>query len=125
VLSRVEKLADRPADFKPQDAPNYWSLVPLEEIIAEALGVSVATQKVSSPYEALIEAFGNELAVLLDAPIEAVEAASSPIIAEALQRMRAGKLQIEPGYDGQYGTVHVLTEQDRQAFRSDQQTALF
>ncbi|MBI2589127.1 DNA helicase UvrD [Candidatus Saccharibacteria bacterium] len=125
VLSRVEKLADRAENFKPAGAPDYWSLVPLEEIIAEALGVKVGTQKVLSQYERLLEALGNELEILLDAPPETIESASSPIIAEAIKRVRSGQLHIEPGYDGQYGTVHVFSDEDRQALRSDQQTTLF
>ena len=47
------------------------------------------------------------------------------IIAEAVKRMRAGQLNIEPGYDGEYGTVHVFTDDDRETFRSDHQTTLF
>ena len=125
VLSRVEELADRPADFRPEGAPDYWSLVPLEEIIAEACGVKTGTKKVADQYQTLLQAFGNELAILLDEPIESIEAASSPIIAEGVKRVRAGKLQIEPGYDGEYGTVHVFNDEDRQALRSDHQTALF
>ncbi len=125
VLSRVEELADRPADFKPAGAPGYWSLVPLEEIIAETLAVGVGTKKVAAAYEALLQAFGNELAILLDTPVEALESASSPMIAEAIKRVRAGKLQIEPGYDGEYGTVHVFSDQDRQAFGPAEQVSLF
>jgi uncharacterized protein (TIGR00375 family) len=125
VLSRVEKLADRAVDFKPDGAPEYWSLVPLEEIIAEALGVKVGTQKVAAQYDSLLAAFGNELKVLLDIPVDEIAGASSPIVAEGVKRMRSGQLHIEPGYDGQYGIVHVLDKADRQAFRSDKQTALF
>jgi uncharacterized protein (TIGR00375 family) len=38
VLNRVEKLADRPEGFKPENAIPFKSLIPLEEIIADALG---------------------------------------------------------------------------------------
>jgi len=124
VLSRVEELADRAEGFKPPGTPDYWSLVPLEEIIAEASSVKVGTQKVATQYSNLLEAFDNELSILLDTSIQDIAAASTPIIAEAVKRMRAGQLHIEPGYDGQYGTVHVLTDEDRQAFNSDHQTAL-
>ena len=124
VLSRVEELADRTAGFKPKGAPDYWSLVPLEEIIAEALGAGPATQKVAGPYDALISEFGNELTILLDTPIESIESLTNPAIAEAVKRVRAGQLHIEPGYDGQYGTVHVFGDEDRQSLQSDKQTAL-
>lgn len=126
VLSRVEELADRPEGFKPEGAPQFWSLVPLEEIIAESLGVKVGTKKVAAIYEILLQAFGNELTVLLDVPVEKIELASTPLVAEAVKRVRAGQLHIEPGYDGEYGTVHVFSPEDRQQFEpSATQATLF
>lgn len=125
VLSRVEALADRPENFKPKDAPQFWSLVPLEEIIAEALNVHVGTKKVAAIYEALLQVFGNELAILLDASIEKIESASDPTVAEAVRRVRAGQLHIEPGYDGEYGTVHVFSPEERQQFAPATQSTLF
>ncbi len=125
VLSRVEALADRQENFKPEGAPEFWSLVPLEEIIAEAVGARVGTKKVNSTYEALLQAFDNELAILLDAPTEKIESASNPTVAEAVKRVRAGQLNIEPGYDGEYGTVHVFSAEDRQQFEPAEQATLF
>lgn len=125
VLSRVEALADRPQNFRPGGAPEYWSLVPLEEIIAEVEGTKVGTKKVAAQYDALLKEFGNELAILLDAPTKSIEAISGPLLAEAIKRMRARKLHIEPGYDGEYGTVHVLAPEDYEALSPNQQTILF
>ena len=126
VLSRVEALADRPEKFRPEGAPKFWSLVPLEEIISEALSVGVGTKKVEATYELLVQAFDNELAVLLDAPIEKIESAASASVAEAIKRVRAGQLHIEPGYDGEYGTVHVFSPEDRRQFEpAAEQASLF
>ncbi|MBI2285666.1 DNA helicase UvrD [Candidatus Saccharibacteria bacterium] len=125
VLSRVEALADRPQNFKPVGAPDFWSLVPLEEIIAEVVGTHVGTKKVSTVYESLLQVFGNELAVLLDVPLEKIESAAQPTFAEALKRVRAHKLHIEPGYDGEYGTVHIFDSKDRQQFEPAEQASLF
>jgi PHP family Zn ribbon phosphoesterase len=124
VLSRVEQLADRPAGFKPPGAPDYWSLVPLEEIIAETEGTKVGTKKVAAQYDALLQAFGSELTVLLDTPLDSIKSATNSVIGEAIKRVRQGDLHIEPGYDGEFGTVHVLSEQDRQALRGDSQVVL-
>ena len=125
VLSRVAALADRPEGFKPKEAAEFWSLVPLEEVIAEAVGTRVGTKKVSAVYESLLQIFNNELAVLLDAPIEKVASITQPIVAEALKRMRDGKLHIEPGYDGEYGTVHIFNPEDRQQLEPAEQATLF
>ncbi|HSX17929.1 MAG TPA: endonuclease Q family protein [Candidatus Saccharimonadales bacterium] len=125
VLSRVEKLADRPENFKPEGAPQFWSLVPLEEIIAEALEVKVGTKKVAASYEVLLQAFDNELTILLDTSIEDIESATNPTIAEGVRHVRAGKLHIEPGYDGEYGTVHVFSPEDREQLNQNEQASLF
>lgn len=125
VLSRVEALADRPENFQPEGAPEFWSLVPLEEVIAEALEVRVGTKKVNAVYEALLRAFGNELTILLDVPIDKIESITQPIIAEAVKRVRKHTLHIEPGYDGEYGTVHIFDPQDRQKLKSSEQANLF
>ena len=125
VLSRVEALADRPENFKPGGAPEFWSLVPLEEIIAESVGTRVGTKKVSVVYESLLQAFGDELAILLDLPIEKIESVAQSTVAEAVKRVRSGQLHIEPGYDGEYGTVHIFDSKDRQQFEPPQQASLF
>lgn len=125
VLSRVEALSDRPEKSKPSGATDFWSLVPLDEIVAEALAAGVGTKKVSAAYDALINEFGNEMNVLLDTPLEAIESITDHTIAEAIKRVRAGQLEIEPGYDGQYGTVHVFSDKDRQKFEPAEQSALF
>jgi uncharacterized protein (TIGR00375 family) len=124
VLSRVETLADRPAGQKPSGAPDYWSLVPLEEIIAEALRVKPGTKKVTAQYDKLLQTFSDELNVLLDADLDSIKAASSPIIAEAIKRVRTHQLQIEPGYDGEFGTVHIFSDKDWKNFAPAQQVTL-
>lgn len=127
VLSRVEELADREPNFKPAGAPTYRSLVPLDEIIADSLGMGVGSKAVQLLRQALLSGGANELQVLLETPIETIEQLSSPIVAEGVRRVRASELHIEPGYDGQFGTVHVFTPEERQNFgsQSSEQVSLF
>ena len=47
------------------DRPPFVMLVPLREIISECIGSPVASPKVSVRYDALLDAFGTEFAVLL------------------------------------------------------------
>ncbi len=54
VEQRVEELADRPANFKREDAPGFLRLLPLSEIIAAVLGTdSPSTQAVWRNYSSL------------------------------------------------------------------------
>ena len=58
-------------------------------------------------YDGLVAEFGSELAVLVDASPSDIERIAGARTAEAVARVRAGEVYIEPGYDGEYGTVWV------------------
>ncbi|MBI3088007.1 MAG: DNA helicase UvrD [Candidatus Omnitrophica bacterium] len=108
VMSRVEKLADRPEGVPSPHAVPFKHSVPLEEIIADALGVGVGTQAVDREYFNLIDRCGTEFAVLLKAPEEQLRKAAPAKIAEGILRMRRGDVTVAPGYDGEYGKVHIF-----------------
>lgn len=108
VLNRVEELADRPEGFVLENAIPFKSLVPLEEIIADALGVSKASKEILKRYNNLIKNLGSEFDILLDAGIKDIESLSLPEIAEGIMKVRQGEVQIEPGYDGVYGKIKIF-----------------
>jgi len=81
VLSRVEELADKPEGFQPEGAIPFKSLVPLPEIIGEVFGVDSGTKRVFQEYQKLIEKFGSEFYILLEAKREDLEQITLPEIA--------------------------------------------
>lgn len=113
VLHRVEALAERTAQEGRESCvvPARYC-VPLREIIAGVFEVGVGSKRVSREYEGLIEAFGNEFALLLEADVEAIaRVAGGPggeTLARAIQNMRCGRLRLSPGFDGQYGRLDLL-----------------
>jgi uncharacterized protein (TIGR00375 family) len=112
VEQRVEELADRPAGFKPQGAIGYLRLLPLSEIITAVLRVdSPYTQAVWSVYNALVERFGDEYSVLINASKEALKGVVDANIAEAIVRVREGLITVVPGYDGVYGRLNIFEEE--------------
>ncbi|MEM3789032.1 MAG: endonuclease Q family protein [Candidatus Bathyarchaeia archaeon] len=112
VEQRVEELADRPAGFKPENAIGYLHLLPLSEIIATVLNVdSPSTQQVWGIYNKLVEKFGDEYSVLIDAPREALELVVNGKVAEAIIRVREDRIKVVPGYDGVYGRPIIFGDE--------------
>jgi uncharacterized protein (TIGR00375 family) len=108
VEHRVEELADRPADFKPDGKPGFMRLLPLSEIIAAVLGASSpSTQAVWKIYNLLVGKFGDEYAVLIEATKDAMAEVADTAVADAVVKVRAGAVRVVPGYDGVYGKLEL------------------
>jgi len=123
VMHRVESLADRPDGTVPARAIPFKRIVGLEEIISEAFGVGEGTQTVMREYMNLITRCGTEFQILLHAPEDTLRQVAPARVVEGIVRMRHGQVSIEPGYDGEYGTVKVFGDQEPAT--SEQQMTLF
>lgn len=117
VLSRVETLANQPEGRVPATRPEFWSLIELDKIIAEAEGVKGrAAKKVNKIYWELVAKAGTELNLLLNMSPKEIAAIASPRLVEAIKRVREGKVRIDPpGYDGEYGVVNIFDSEEKLA----------
>ena len=123
VMYRVDELADRPAGFKLKGAPGFKKLVELDKIICEALNIKSRNSKaVQMEYNNLINNLGSELDILINISLDKIKQAARPEIAEGIKKAREGKLIIKPGFDGQYGTVRIFSEDEK---KSNKQRSLF
>ena len=113
VLHRIEELATRPAGDRPEKTHPYYSIIPLAEIISEIVGCGVKTKKVAYQYNNAIKLLGPELDILHSMPVETITSAPIPFLGEAIARMREGKVNIIPGYDGEYGRITILNPEER------------
>uniref|UniRef100_A0A7C4TC43 DNA helicase UvrD n=1 Tax=candidate division WOR-3 bacterium TaxID=2052148 RepID=A0A7C4TC43_UNCW3 len=112
VMHRVELLADREEGFVPSDAIPFKNLIPLEEIIADVLGIGRDTAGVKNEYLKLCRQFGSEFEILLNTPIQELKNATDERIAIGIERMRRGDILINPGYDGEFGTIKIFKEKE-------------
>jgi len=124
VMNRVDSLADRTVGFDPPHRVPFVNLVPLPEIIGEALEKSPATKAVDKEYRRLLSHFGSEFKILLDIPIEELVKFSPGKISEGIKRVREGKLSIVPGYDGVYGKINIFNGKEEHK-SVEPQTSLF
>jgi len=115
VMSRVEELADRKEGERGKRARDFYSLVPLVEVIAEAKGFGPASKAVQEVFYHLLNRLGSELHILRDAPIAEIQEVAGDVVSVGIKRMREGKVQIAPGYDGEYGTVKLFSDKERQS----------
>jgi uncharacterized protein (TIGR00375 family) len=126
VMHRVDEMADRAEGFIPSNSIPSIHLVPLDEIIAESLGVGVGTKAVDGEYERLIQEGSSELAILLDLSPEELKRFTSPRVLEGIIRMRQGKLHIVPGHDGVYGKINIFSLDGKgEGEVSEEQMSLF
>lgn len=113
---RVDQLADRPEGYILSDAIGYKKLVELDKIIAECLNIKSRSSKaVQAEYDSIIRKGKTELEVLLDVSLEELQTLMAPEIVEGIRRVREGKLYVKPGFDGQYGEVHIFGKEEKRS----------
>jgi uncharacterized protein (TIGR00375 family) len=110
VMHRVIELADRKYGYTPPNAIPFVHTIPLEELIASVRGKGVGSASVQSEYSSLISSFGTEFNVLLTAELDELRRKAPADIADAILRVREGKVKILPGYDGMYGEIQLKEE---------------
>lgn len=112
VMNRVSELADRPEGFVPENSIPFKRMIPLAEIIADTLGVGDASKAVDAGYRAIIPRLGTEFEVLMEVSQDKLLKELPVKIAKAIINVRKGDVNILPGFDGEYGTIEILKEED-------------
>lgn len=116
VLNRVDQLADR-HQISLNDSNKFIpfkKLVPLKEIIASVFKTGVKTKLVNDYYNKLIQRFSSEFNILLNVPVEELAEITDPLIISGVANVRAEKLNIKPGYDGEYGKIEIFSNSEEQ-----------
>ncbi|MCL7411183.1 MAG: TIGR00375 family protein [Methanosarcinaceae archaeon] len=107
VIDRINELADFDKPVHPDYRPDYVHIIPLAEIIMMAVGhSSTSTKGVQTPWNALIERFGSEVTVLLEADPAELGIVDKRIV-DAILAFRRNEVILHPGGGGQYGWIEL------------------
>lgn len=124
VMHRVESLSDRDrGDFSPTRIP-YKNLIPLNEIVAQALDKTSECKSVWDLYFRFIHEFQDEHTILTEVPIDQLARLSPERVSVAIDRMRKGQVKIIPGHDGEFGKIRLFDE-DKEEEEAQGQLRLF
>lgn len=94
--------------------PPFVKIVPLLEIISEAIGSPVGSPKVKALFDEMCKK-ESEFNLLLKIPLETIEKMAESFttsdnaqkIAQGIQKVRSEQIVVVPGYDGVYGVVKI------------------
>lgn len=124
VLNRVMALSDRqPGDKPDSHARPYYSLIPLCDLLSNIFRVGPNTKTVKKWYHQSLANLGSEFEILHLKKIEEIEKGGIPLLAAAVEKMRSGKIDISPGYDGEFGRIRIFKDHERQTLMG--QNSLF
>jgi superfamily I DNA/RNA helicase len=114
VMHRVMELADRERPYYPSDSPKFYSLIPLAEVLGEIFSRGPATKTVLQEYGKLIWMFDSEFNLLLNVAVDEISERYSPLLGEAVNRIRTGKVIRRAGFDGEFGVIKVFDKGELQ-----------
>ena len=101
---RISEIADYAEPKHPSFRPKYVHLMPLAELIATVYDKGVTTKTVQSIWQKLIDNFGNEINVLINASLEDIEKLDSNI-SPVIESFRNNTIDVISGGGGQYGQI--------------------
>ncbi|WP_457551101.1 UvrD-helicase domain-containing protein [Desulfobacula sp.] len=119
VLNRVQELATRKEGYVPENRQGFKSIIPLADILSEIFEVGPKTKKVAGYYKKAIETLGPELGILLDKSFEQIDTAHVLLLSGAIRKMRTGDVDIDPGYDGEFGKVNLFSRQEKERLKGE------
>ena len=113
VLHRIEELSDRPWGFVPENSIPQRHLIQLQEIISDCREAAPTSKKVLSEYERMLVKGGPEFEILMDMDKAGLLQITDEKITEAILRVRQEKVNLIPGYDGEFGKIGIFRDAEK------------
>ncbi len=115
---RISQIATWEKPHHPAHRPPYIHLMPLAEIISMVYDKGVTTKTVQGKWKELIDNIGNEIEILIDAPLDEISKVNQDLI-PAIESFRNNSLHISPGGGGKYGEISFDEELPEKAVEKD------
>ncbi len=110
---RISEIADYEKPISPKFRPKYVHLMPLAELISTIYDKGVTTKTVQRIWQKLIDNFGSEIDVLINASLTDISKIDSEI-APVIEAFRNNSIDVVPGGGGQYGKISFDNHINRQ-----------
>ena len=115
VRDRILELATYKEENHPKFRPPYMHILSLAEIIQIALGAkNVQAPEVQALWRNFVDAFGNEIGAVIDAPVDALSKVHADV-AKNIESFRKGYVIYIPGGGGQYGIPIICKSAEEMA----------
>jgi uncharacterized protein (TIGR00375 family) len=101
---RISEIADYEKPKHPDFRPKYVHLMPLAELISTVYDKGVTTKTVQGIWQKLIDNFGTEIDVLINAPVDDIKKIDLNV-APAIEAFRNNSINVIPGGGGKYGQI--------------------
>ncbi len=111
VMHRVNELADREEVEHSSFRIPYKNLIPLNEIIAQAIEKTSECKSVWDIYFRFIHKFENEQNILTELHVGELMGLPPERVGLGVERMRKGDVKIVPGHDGCFGQISLFSEE--------------
>ena len=101
---RISEISDFKQAKHPDFRPPYIHLMPLAELISTVYDKGVTTKTVQNIWQKLIDNFGNEINVLINADFKDLNEIDLKV-SKAIKAFRDNTIDIVPGGGGKYGEI--------------------
>ena len=122
IKTGVKDIAAKHYTLKDDEMPTrppYRYILPLTDVIAEVYGVQPNTNRSKEIYEKILDIVKDELSLFISYEHDRIIKEEFPGIAAAVNNLRANRFEAVPGGGGEYGTIRLLSDEEKREWNGD------